>query len=76
MAAPIAKRTSHITIILEEIDSNLKAKVTPVQKQPDLPKRVAKKDEKTATPPKPETTDRKPTKETKGIRRLFRRKSI
>lgn len=70
MAAPIKKRTSHITIILDELKSGKKIKKieTPIVKKEEI---------KTEKPKfkRPEIEKSKP-KQVKGLKRFFRRKSV
>ena len=75
MAAPIQKRTSHITIVLDELKPGKKIKKaeTPVIKKEEI-----KKEEIKPEKPKfkrPEVEKSKPEK-VRGLKRFFRRKSI
>jgi large subunit ribosomal protein L22 len=74
-AHEIQKRTSHITLFLEEIEKKPKKRV-----QPSIKKEVEKKEEIKKVPEekpkfKPELEKPKPKIE-RGVRRFFRRKAI
>jgi len=69
MAAPIKKRTSHITIVLDEIIPGKKIKKV----ENKVEKKIEKKEEKPKF--RPEQEQAKP-KETKSSKRFFRRKSV
>lgn len=81
MAYPIQKKTSHITIILNEIKERPK-KVKKVEKVRPEPVKRIKEVEKVEKIPKPEKPKLKPELEIKkpkiekGVKRIFRRKSF
>ena len=80
MATPIQKRTSHVTIVLDEIVRKPK-KAKKIKKAEEVrPEAVEKKEVKEVPKiekpkPKPEKEERKPMIE-RGIRRIFRRKAF
>jgi len=80
MAARIQKKTSHITIELDEIEKGKKVKKAVVKKEPVAPVKpvVAKEEAKTEKPKVQRQTEVKqaPKKETRGLKKFFRRKSI
>ncbi|OGZ18162.1 MAG: 50S ribosomal protein L22 [Candidatus Nealsonbacteria bacterium RBG_13_37_56] len=73
MANPIKKRTSHITLILEEIEPGKKLKE--VKGIKEVKKDVIEKKDQPKFEHKPELETIKP-KEVRGLKRVFRRKSI
>ena len=80
MATPIQKRTSHVTIVLDEIVKKpkkaKKLKKTEEVHPGPVEKRETKEIPKMEKPkPKPEREERKPIIE-RGIRRIFRRKAF
>lgn len=82
MAYPIQKKTSHITIILDEIKKRAK-KIKKIEKiKPTFAKAMAGKEEKIKRVPKVEKAKLKPELEIKkpkiekGIKRIFRRKAF
>lgn len=88
-ASEIQKKTSHITLVLDEIEKGKKAKKKPPQKvkkevsapEKEEKKIPAEKTEKVETVKKPEFKPRPETEKPKpkiirGIRRMFRRKSM
>jgi len=80
IAAPIQKKTSHITLVLSEIASGKKAEKVKKVKKPVVTKVEAnKEDSSKAEKPKlrPKTEIEKPKpKSVKGLKRFFRRKSF
>jgi len=77
-AFEIQKKTSHITIVLEEIEKKPKKvkKVKRLKKIKEVKKEVVEKEEKVKKPKfKPELETKKPTIE-KGVKRVFRRKAF
>ena len=81
MTYSIQKKTSHVTIVLEEIVEGKKIKKKKsVTKETEKPveKSVEKKEETTPEKPKfkPELEESKPKKEPGGLRKIFRRKSF
>jgi len=81
MATPIQKRTSHVTIVLDEIVKKPKKakrlKKTEKEVRPEpVEKREIKEIPKIEKPkPKPEKEERKPIIE-RGVRRIFKRKAF
>jgi len=80
IAAPIQKKTSHITLVLSEITSDKKAKKIKKIKKPIVAKIEAggeesSKIEKPKLRPKTEIEKPKP-KNVKGLKRFFRRKAF
>ncbi len=73
MAAPIEKRTSHITIILDEINPSKKVKKV-VQAKKTVEASV--KEVKAEKPKLRPVVEKIKPKEIKGLKRFFRRKSI
>jgi len=72
MAAPIQKRTSHIILILDEIEKGKKAKVVkkvPVKKEVESTK-------KKETPKLRPVAEKPKPKQVRGLKKFFRRKSI
>lgn len=79
MANPIHKKTSHITLVLDEITPGKKIKkVKKVEQKPEIEEKLASAKSSDETRPKfkPELEVLKPKKETRGLKRFFRRKSI
>lgn len=72
-ASPIQKKTSHITICLDEIIPGKKIKKTVFAEKNEI-----KVEKKEANKPKfkPETKDIFPKSEVRGLKRMFRRKSV
>lgn len=81
IAAPIQKKTSHITLVLSEIASGKKIKKVKKIKKPTFAKALAgkeepkKKMERPKFKPEAETETPKP-KVSRGIKRIFRRKAF
>tara|TARA_Y100000310_G_C20637190_1_gene791820 strand:- start:832 stop:1344 length:513 start_codon:yes stop_codon:yes gene_type:complete len=79
MAAPIQKKTSHITIILDEIEQGKgKARAKSIKKEPLVVKKAVNDKEKSDIPRprvKPELEAKRP-REPRGIQKFFRRKSV
>jgi len=71
MAAPIQKRTSHVTIILDEVVEGKKIKKQEVKEV----EKIEKIEKPEIKRPEIKKVD-KPKNEAKGLRRIFRRKSI
>jgi len=73
MAAPIEKRTSHITVVLDEITPGKKVKkVEIVKKTVEAPVKETKIEKPKLRP----VIEKIKPKETKGLKRFFRRKSV
>ena len=72
MAAPIQKRTSHITIVLDELKPGKK-----IEKVEKVEAPIIKKEEvKTEKPKFKPVAEKSKPKEVRGLKKFFRRKSI
>jgi large subunit ribosomal protein L22 len=78
-AARIHKKTSHITIVVDEIkeDKKVKKVITEAKEKKEKEKETKTIDKKKIKTFKPEKREKfKPVKETKGSKRVFRRKAF
>ena len=76
MAAEIQKKTSHITLVLDEIVKKPEKKIRKVKKIEKVPSEARREVSKIEKPkPRPEIEIKKPKIE-KGIKRVFRRKAF
>lgn len=79
-AFEIQKKTSHITLVLEEIEKRPKKQKVKTEIKKEKEKKILKKEKKLQKeikkPKKPELEIPKPKIEKKGIKRFFRRKAF